>query len=281
LKKSQLSKLILIVGVILSAAIGFVSYLWSKPEDAAGGIILGLIGTAITLALEARVKLTDLEDTIRDGTKNLGKIIEEKLRDFDLEWKILSRGFDDVFSAKHRELKEEIRQLALGRYRLHSLLDVYKDDISSMRALSKGERLLSMCPIATTSKEEIVKQITNPYYKASIEEHTACVTRGVEVVRIYQLRDKESFTPELKSHLSNLAKKGIDIRVVLRDETDLHTDIDIVVFGTKKASVGIIDVDTGVCCGANVETDPRTVEKYIREYSMIEKVAQRFQDFER
>lgn len=268
MKKLNLANVVLVIGFGLSFLLGVVGYFYPQSQDVSNAFILGLIGISCTLIFEALVRLSELK-----------KYVEEHIADLQVENKILEGKQDAIFIDKYRQLKDEIRQLASGRYYLYSLSDVYKDDIESMKILRRGEHLLSMCPISTVSKEEVLNQISDPYYIESVRQHIACAKRGVQVTKVYQIKDKSFYLSELKAHLLELVRCRVDVRIIFRDELKSRLEnIDIVIFGSKKASAGIVDVDTGVCTGSCIDTDPRTVEKYAREYKLIANLAHKYND---
>lgn len=207
MKKFNLANVVLVIGSGLSLLLSLVGYFYPQSQDVSNAFILGLIGLNCTLIFEALVKLSELK-----------KYVEEHITDLQVENKILEGKQDEIFIAKYRDLKEEIRQLASGRYYLHSLSDVYRDDIESMKILNRGEHLLSMFPISTISKEEVLKQISDPYYIESVRQHIACAERGVQVTKVYQVKDKSFFLPELKAHFSELIRRGVNVRIIFRDE---------------------------------------------------------------
>jgi hypothetical protein len=147
-----------------------------------------------------------------------------------------------------------------------------------MKTLKRGERLLSMCPISTKSTEAVLKQIDDRRYRESVEQHIACAERDVQVTKVYLLKDRSFFVSELESHLSELVHRGIDVRYIFRDQLNGLKDTDIVIFGSKKASVGDVDIDSGICKGSWVDTDPQIVDRYIREYEIIASLAYKLND---
>ena len=266
--KSRSATAIWVIGALVSIGLVLVGYFWPQSQDVTNAALLGFIGATVTLILEIRVKLSDLETSVID-----------KISDIQTEREILAKSDDEFLVSRYRELKEELRQLAIGRYRLSSLAEVYQDNIRSMRALSKGERLLSTCPVSTVSTEDAIKQINNPHHKASIQEHIAAARRDVQVVRIYLFRNRGFFeVPEIKQHLLELARNGLDIRVIFRDEVELYTPIDFLVFGERKVSIGIINPDSGMCVGSQIEADPEAIKRSIRDYGVLERVSHRIED---
>jgi hypothetical protein len=252
------------VGVVLTITIVVIAFRWPQSPEVTSIMIAGLIGVVITIGLELWVKLEELEKQVADGFSDVGSGA-----------KIRANGIkDDFFNKKYDKLKSEINDLAFGKYEIPTLDEVYEDDIRTIRLLRRGEWLLSTCPITSTSKETALAQISEDRYKVTMEEHKSAAERGVKVTRIYAFRDRSIFDQsELQSHLSELSKSKMEIRILFRNKIPPHAKFDFLVFGKKKVSIGIIDPDTGKVRAAIVYVDRKNVEDYTGEYEKLKLVS--------
>ncbi|MFH2059658.1 MAG: hypothetical protein ABIJ59_12245 [Pseudomonadota bacterium] len=269
-KKLNLSQYFLIFGIIVSIIISIIVYLKPQSQLITNSLFIGLIGIIISLVFELRMKFDELIKSISDCIPEL--YMDREILD--------KSSIDPYFSDKYEELKEELKDLVNGQYELKSIQKVYQDDIRSMKILKKGECLLSTCPMATDSTEVILKQIKNPHYKATINEHINCSRRGVESIRIYLFKNRELFeVAKIKQHLSQLNQNpGLDIRVIFRNEVELSPEIDFLIFADNKVSIGVIDLDTGLCNGAKILTDTNVVMKYKEKYNILLGVSSKITD---
>ncbi|MDJ0680998.1 MAG: hypothetical protein QNJ18_14150 [Xenococcaceae cyanobacterium MO_167.B52] len=173
---------------------------------------------------------------------------------------------DEEFYRLYEHLKRQISELASGRYRIESLNKVYKNDIDSINNLKENEELLSTCPVAPSS-EKAIRQINNPGFRASIEAHRLAVQRGVKVTRIYLFQNEDALrTNEIKQHLDCLEDLGIKVLVVLRNRNNVGSEIDFLVFGKRKVSIGLIDPDEPTCIAAMIDVNSAKVEEYRNKY---------------
>jgi hypothetical protein len=259
-----MSKLVWLIGVVLTLAACTAPYFLKSHNLVMDDLIIGTMGITLTIVCEIRVKLSELE---HDAFAVLTQSEEAKrIRENDYK--------DDFFSRKHDELRREISELAAGVYHVGPEADIYADDVRSIDALRKGEQLLSTCPISQVSKETALHHISDEHYRASIASHLAAAKRGVAVTRIYFFRSKSYFDqPEMKAHLSELANAKIDIRVAFLDKVQLGPEIDFLVFGDRKVSRGVVDPGTGKVWSARASIVPQEVASYIKKYHSLKKVA--------
>ena len=264
-KFSDFSITTISIGLSLTLAIALITFLWPKSTLVVDSLFIALIGIAITLAFELRLKLIEVEHLIADSISErskLQRIIEHSQRDV-------------FFSRRFLEVEEEINDLAMGRYQIQSLSALYDNDINSINLLRQGDRLFSTCPISVESREAALEQIGDPSYVGSIDAHLAAVLRGVVVTRIYLFKSYSLFDQAaLKDHLMALKNGGIEIRVVLREIVHVDTEFDFLVFGERKVSVGVVDPDSGIVRGGRISVDQATVDRYIRDYEQLRRISQ-------
>jgi hypothetical protein len=257
---TSLSVVTLITGTASSVVAAFIAYFFADSEAVLYSLLIGLIGVALTLILDQRLKTHDIENLVKSASQE-ALVAAEIARLSEI---------DEIFGMKYAELKGEMADLARGIYQVRTLTSLYQDDIRSIGMLRSGDILLSTCPVNPASVEEGVRQITSPAYRESINAHLAAAMRGVKVTRIYLLRDMRTFrhTP-ITRHLTELEQAGIDIRVILRDQVILDSQFDFLVFGNSKVSVGVAEPGAGTVSGAIVYTDRALVQKYIAEYDKL------------
>jgi hypothetical protein len=264
--KSKMARSIWILGVLATLAGCAVPMIWPSSQEASFVLIIVTIGLTLTLACETRLKLREIEDTSLDVITEMSKTKA-----------IVEHGHsDEFFIRRHEQLKTEINELAEGIYHLSPLTAVYEDDIRSINSLRSGERLLSTCPITSESKLAAVQGISDPIYEASIASHVAAAKRGVSVTRIYFFKNRDFYDQaKIKAHLADLAKAGMEIRVIFLDRgVKLGPVFDFLVFDKRKVSVGVIDPPTGKVWSARVSVARATIEDYTRKYEHIKSIAQ-------
>src|SRR6516165_129158 len=135
-KFSDFSITTISIGLSLTLAIALITFLWPKSTLVVDSLFIALIGIAITLAFELRLKLIEVEHLIADSISErskLQRIIEHSQRDV-------------FFSRRFLEVEEEINDLAMGRYQIQALSALYDNDINSINLLRQGDRLFSTCP---------------------------------------------------------------------------------------------------------------------------------------
>lgn len=259
-RRSPLSLVTLIVGTVITAGSAIAAYFFADSIAVLAALLIAMIGAVITLVLDQRVKLAELENLATE--RNTAALLEAEIDR-------LAR-VDGTFRTKYAELQSEMADLARGIYRIRTLTSVYQDDIRTIDRLRAGEVLLSTCPITPSSGAEAIRQVTDPAYTESIRAHVDAAERGVRVTRIYLLRDLQLFLhAALARHLVELEQSGVDVRVILRDETILDGQFDFLVFGSDKVSVGVAEPGAGTVSGAIVYTDPTTVQSYVEEYAKL------------
>ena len=98
--------------------------------------------------------------------------------------------------------------------------------------------------------------------------HIAVAQRGVRVIRIYAFLDRATLDiPELIEHLNELHKYGIEVRLIFHSDPKFRQakaiDMDFLIFGNRKVSIGKIDPRSEVVSGARVTTNQIIIEQYI------------------
>lgn len=128
--------------------------------------------------------------------------------------------------------------------------------------------------MATGSLQALKSQIEDLHFNASISEHIRAANRGVEVTRIYLFKNRDFLeSDEIKSHLVRADQEKMVVRILIRDKVSLRGELDFLIFADRKVSVGTLDIDSGLCNGARVMTDPDTVQKYINDYQTCLRVS--------
>lgn len=256
----DLSVATLIVGSIATGAAAVAAYFFAESIPVLAALLIALTGLVLTLTLDHRVKLAETERLLRaQDTAALEREAIEKLA-----------KQDDVFQKKYDELRKEIGDLALGTYRVRTLTSLYQDDIRSIERLKAGEALLSTCPVNPASVVDAQRQLSDPAYRESMRAHVAAANRGVNVTRIYLIKDLAFYGNQaIRSHLRDVSAEDIDVRVILRNETLLEGSFDFLVFGLHKVSVGIAEPGAGTVSGGTVYTDTSTVRTHIDEYAKL------------
>jgi hypothetical protein len=259
-RRNELSVITLAGGSVATAGSAIIAYFYANSVSILAALLIALTGLALTLILDQRVKLGDVERLVTQAS------VEASI---ETEISRLSK-VDDFFNVKYAELKTEMADLARGIYQIRTLTSLYQDDIRSITRLRSGETLLSTCPVTPASKAEAVGQITSPAYQESMRAHLEAVNRGVKVTRIYLIRDITFFlNPPITHHLTELEKAGMDVRVILRDQVILDSQFDFLVFGSNKVSVGVAEPGAGTVSGAIVYTDATTIRRYAAEYEKL------------
>lgn len=250
----------LIAGVVLSLGGALVTFIWPQSDAVNIALLTALIGISISVGLGQRV-----------ATSELMEAVEKNGRDVEILRRIMRRGkTDEMIIERYERLRQEIADLAEGRYYIRSLPALYIDNIRQMRILHRGERLLSTCPVTIVSLELAEQQLRDVHYLASMEAHEAAANRGVKVTRIYLFKNREFLElGSIRSHIEELQKSRMEVRVCFRDEAKIEGDYDFLVFGERKVSVGSVDPDTGMVSGAVVYSDPSIVGSYIRQYEQL------------
>jgi hypothetical protein len=231
--------------------------------------MVGLVGIAISIVLDIRLTMHQVEEQVHREIGEFGTL--KRVRE-------LSKN-DEIFLERYAELKREIGELAEGRYRINSLTSLYLDNIRCISELRPGERLLSTCPVSTVSETDAWRQLSAAAYVAAMKAHADAAMRGVEVIRIYLFRDRKMVAYEpIRKHLGELARLKIDLWILVRDEAKVEGDLDFLVYGRRKVSVGTIDPDTGMVVSAVIHTDPRIADFYAREYQRLKVISRRLEE---
>lgn len=259
-RRNGLSVITLSVGGLATAGSAVIGYFYAESVAVLSTLLIALTGLTLTLILDQRVKLGDIE---RLATQiNAEASIETEISR-------LSK-VDEYFNVKYAELKSEMADLARGTYQIRTLTSLYQDDIRSISRLRSGEILLSTCPVTPASEAEAVRQLTSPAYRESMRAHLDAVNRGVKVTRIYLIRDMLfSLHPPIAQHLTELEDAHMDVRVILRDQVILDGQFDFLVFGNSKVSVGVAEPGAGAVSGAIVYTDDAIIRRYAAEYEKL------------
>lgn len=269
IRRNGLSVITLTIGSLATAGSAVIAYFFAGSVAVLAALLIALTGLTLTLILDQRVKLGDIE-----------RLVEQINAEASIETEIsrLSK-VDEYFNVKYAELKSEMADLAKGIYQIRTLTSLYQDDIRSIKRLRSGEVLLSTCPVTPASEEEAVRQVTSPAYQESMRVHLDAVNRGVKVTRIYLIRDMSFFLhPPITKHLTELEDAAMDVRVILRDQVILDGQFDFLVFGKSKVSVGVAEPGAGTVSGAMVYTDDAMIRRYAAEYEKLRVMSTRPSD---
>ncbi len=271
----------LVGGLAVSVAAGFVSENFFGP---ASGFITGLLVEIIALIVviwskidDVKGGLNDVESRIKESEERIVEKVDEALYQLNLSSKIAELD-DPTFTDQYKILMYKLQELAEGRYELNSLESVYEEDIRSIIRLGSGEPLRSTCPLAPT-KEGLKDQITNHSYLAAMRSHIEAKQRGIEVTRIYSCSERSMLEQAvLHAHLRELAEAKINVRMIFfgdpKFKQSKSIDMDFVIFGEKKVSIGKVDPRDGTVSGASIFTDTRTVQKNIRDFEKLLRISE-------
>jgi hypothetical protein len=252
-------------GYFVSLIAGIIAAIFGSDTIITLAIILALMGILFSQSLDIRSLIQDTKDQIEKESPWLDMV--QKIQN---EWK-----HDQSAHLRYLALVSELREMAGGIFTVHSLAEVYRDDMRRIGRLRKGEVLRSSCPITTASAEEVRRQISDHNYLGTLREHAAASKRGVEVRRLYLLRNREDLSPELLAHLRSIPNAEHQIRIIFREKKDRALNFDFLVFGDHTVSTGIIDVDTGVCDGTRITCNVVAVKSAIEQFDIVWNVASR------
>jgi hypothetical protein len=161
--------------------------------------------------------------------------------------------------------KVSLKKLADGEYKITGLHEVMEDDKKEIDRLEKGEILRKMTPLPNNSKG-IDAYLSKKYRGEILNSTTQLVNnRGGMVKEIFVVSSFEHITDKLKEEIEKLEDEKIMVRVLCRAQDYKFSlqDSDIVIFGSKKASIGDISSTDLTCVGANMYTDEEKINRYI------------------
>jgi hypothetical protein len=263
------TKMVFIGGTVVSLLVAVLSGFFF---DAKIGFQIGLIAEVLTSVSVLWVRVSEVEITISDDISRVLDLanLYRKVAELD----------DPLFTEKYKQLIWNLGELSEGRYDLLTIEQVYEDDTRSIDMMQSNETLRSICPIARDS-DAAIQQISNKSYLASIKSHIDAANKGVRVIRIYALLDNELFNVnELRSHFDELVTQKVEVYLVFHGDPKFRLtqtiDLDFLIFGDRKVSIGKIDPRTEVVSGSHVETNHTTVEKYTRDYNTLLRIADRY-----
>lgn len=268
MKHLSMATLVFVAGTVVSTAVGIISSVFLN--DKATGLTAGLVSETLTTVLVLWVRISEVHESV---SREISHVLElstlyEKVAELE----------DPLFTEKYNQLRWHLRELSEGRYLMHNLNEVYEDDTRSIELMKKDEVLRSICPLARDT-DPVDQQLSNKSYLASIDAHINAAKKGVRVFRIYALPDFELLENEkLRAHLSQLVDADVKVYYIIYGDPRFRQaetiDLDFLIFGDRKVSIGKIDPRSEVVSGAIVVTDKTTVAKYIRDYNTLLRIAE-------
>jgi hypothetical protein len=261
------TKVVFIAGTVVSLLVAVLSGIFF---DAKTGVLTGLIAEVLTSVSVLWVRVSEVEKTVTDDISRVLDLVGLYRKVAELD--------DPLFTEKYKRLLWDLRELSEGRYDLLTLEQVYEDDTRSIEMMQPNEILRSICPLAR-DPDAARQQISNKSYLASIKAHVDAAKRGVRVIRIYAFLDNALYEiQEIRSHLDGLVDAGVEVHVVFHGDPKFrHTqsiDMDFLLFGDRKVSIGKIDPRTEIVSGTRVDTNRTAVEKYTRDYNTLLRIAE-------
>ena len=239
-------------------------------KDLTLGILLSVIGEAISLTLALLNRLNEIETSLYARLREQAQVFSLLTRVAESSDPHLRRRFD--------ALRHELRELADGRFVLRTLDDVYEDDKLTIRALHRHDILRSTCPVRGT-KDDARDQFTNKAFLGSVEAHMEAAQRGVVVARIFSFETRElSQLSLIQDHLKQLHKSGVECYCVYPNEREFsqarQVRTDFVVAGESRVSVGVLNAK-GEVSGAEVNYNDDYVKYYIDQFRILVDLAER------
>lgn len=226
-------------------------------QPAVSYVAAAVIAISGFLASTEFFKTTDVESFVVGAFLGLSSILismhytliveKEKISNLLQEYDIIAKSYvfaneygDLTYRNKLEELIHQLNNLSIGKYSLHSLEDVYDDNISSFNESSRGEELFSVCPMAS-DPAAAVEQVGKPSFKKSMNSHAAAAERGVDVTRVYRFNNREILEiPEIKSHISEMVGRKVRVGYIFESDNRFNSrfQMDFILFGKSKVSVG-------------------------------------------
>lgn len=263
------SLLVLILGTLFSLIISVVLATQVTKEMQ---VVLALLSEIIVILMSLGIFVYEI------NSKVLVLINESDI--FSKAGMYALKTGDPIFSERFNSIKLELKELSDGHYILDDLPSVYRDDIESIKALKKGDSLLSMCPVGG-SKKTILEQFSNKSFVAAMKEHFIAKDKKIDVQRIYIFEQKQTLKdiPEIAEHLKEAKLKKVEVRLIFLDDPRFKDarklPRDYIVFGGNKVSVGRVGPNSNVD-GADIYADRSTIERYKQKYSDLFRISEAY-----
>lgn len=255
-------------GSVISILSGLV--LGVVVNDVRFGIVVGIMGEAISLTIGLMARINEVE-------QNVILRLREHNELFNLVQRVAEVD-EPHLTQRLKTYRHALRELSEGRYSLSCLEDVYEDDKQSIRAMQPHHVLRSTCPVRGTL-EDVRNQFQNRSFLGSIEAHKHAVERGVYVVRVFSFENRElSRLPLITEHMNALEQAGVECYSIFPNEPEFHkaqqVRTDFVIFGETKVSLGILSA-RGEVVGAEVNYNRDNLEEYTRQFDLLVELGER------
>jgi hypothetical protein len=253
----------LVCGTFLSIAL---SLLLANHFSSPYQYILGLLSELLVVVLSLGLLIYELNVRVLQAIQDRDILVAAA--DF------AATTPDHCFQNRLRDIRHQLTELSMGRYALSDLRAVYSDDIESIKILTAGQKLCSMCPVGG-EPQDVALQFSNKSFTASMDEHyDAAERRHVLVERIYVFEKQRLLTdvPECRAHLDEASSRKVNVRLIFLDDPRfghaLTLPRDFIIFGDNKVSVGLIGENSRVD-GAAVSAEQETILYYRGKFDQL------------
>gem|GEM_PF-4709772 len=254
------SFIVLVTGTIVSIG---VSLLLANRFPSPYQYVLGLLSELLVVLLSLGVLVYEINSSVLRAIQDRDILVAAE--------DSAARSGDPGFANRLNNVRNQLTELAKGHYELDDLYAVYRDDIESIKNLTKGQQLCSMCPVGG-SPDDVALQFSNKSFHASMAEHcNAADNKGVTVTRIY-IFERQSIltsTQECTAHLKSISNTHVDVRLIFLDDPRFQharsLPRDFIIFGNNKVSVGRIGKNSRVD-GADVWADKDKIDQYRNKF---------------
>ena len=226
---------ILVANIIIAIAIGVVCA--AKSDDAPYSYIIGILSEIAVLSINIVVMVYKMNSKIIEAVRDSSILVDAG--------HYAANSKDPGCSEKYNEIRTELTELVKGNYTIKGRLNVYKDDIESIKKLRKNETLYSVSPVG--QQEDLIQEdFDDNVFKESMKQLYRAVKKEVIVECIYIFESRSIFenTSICKEHLDKVKKNGVNVKVVYIDEIKKDENIkqaprDFIIFNQKRVSVGM------------------------------------------
>jgi hypothetical protein len=240
--------------------------------------VIGLLSEILVVALSLGMLLYELNTRVLLAIRDRDILVAAA--DF------AATSGDPCFRNRLQDIRHQLAELSIGRYALSDLHAVYSDDIESIKILTAGQKLCSMCPVGG-GPADVALQFSNKSFTASMDEHyNAAEHRQVIVERIYVFERQRLLVDvaECRSHLDEAAGRKVNVRLIFLDDPRfghaLTLPRDFIIFGENKVSVGLIGENSRVD-GAAVSAERDTILSYRRKFEQLLMQSEAYSEYQR
>lgn len=262
-------------GTLLSIVLGLLlANHFSSPYQ----YVIGLLSEILVAALSLAMLLYELNTRVLRAIQDRDILVAAA--DF------AATPVDPCFRNRLHDIRHQLAELSIGRYALSDLHAVYSDDIESIKILTAGQKLCSMCPVGG-EPADVALQFANKSFTASMDEHyDAAEHRQVIVERIYVFERQSILgdVAECRTHLDEATRRRVNVRLIFLDDPRfghaLTLPRDFIIFGDNKVSVGLIGENSRVD-GAAVSAERDTIQAYRRKFEQLLMQSEAYSEYQR